>query len=212
MPRIAIIGHHEALRTGLAALLGASRMQVVGEAASLGDGQELLDHALPDVVLLDRDLPGGTMADAVRALIERHSKLGVVVYADDDAAPPLMAALDAGARGYALKLGTFDELIDALVRVAEGGIYVDPRMDHVLPAAGSSRGPQPLDAFERDVLELTALGLGAADSADRLAASADDVRGAIESAIGKLGARNRMHAIAVALERGDITIGDDEPG
>ena len=90
-------------------------------------------------------------------------------------------------------------LIDALIRVAGGGSYVDPAL-----AAFLSRGTElsrldRLSAREHEVLGLLADGLTGQGIADRLYLSPETVRTHVRNATNKLGARTRVQAVALAV-------------
>jgi DNA-binding NarL/FixJ family response regulator len=193
MTKLVIVDDHEALREGLVALLEAHGMDVV-------------DHGDPDVAIVDIRLPDGSGIELTRDVLARHPGLGVVLYTGDSDAELLYSGLDSGARGYALKAGSIDELLSAVERVAEGGTYVDPRLDRfLLSERATSRLPN-LSPREREIMHLMAEGGTAQDVSDQLGVSVETVRTHVRNVIRKLQARNRVHAIAMALQRGDITI------
>ncbi len=105
-----------------------------------------------------------------------------------------------------------DELQSAIERVAEGGSYVDPRLDRILlsPRA-TSRVPQ-LSPREREIMHLMAEGRTAEAIGDEITVSVETVRTHVRNVIRKLQARNRVHAIAIALERGEIALDSDGDG
>jgi two-component system response regulator DesR len=107
-------------------------------------------------------------------------------------------ALDAGARGFALKDAPLDDLGRALETVAAGGLYVDP----VLAAELATRRPEttrPLSERERQVLRMLAEGGSYAEIGATLFLSPDTVRAHAQRAMEKLGARTRTQAVAVAM-------------
>ena len=151
MTKLVIIDDHEALREGLAALLGHGGMEVVGAAGNVAAGVDLVEHTHPDVAIVDIRLPDGSGIDLTRELLARRPDLGVILYTGDSDAELLYDGLDSGARGYALKAGSMDELLAAIERVKEGGSYVDPRLDRILlsPRA-TAHVPAALAARARD--------------------------------------------------------------
>src|SRR5882724_8475981 len=195
MTKLVIIDDHEALREGLAALLGHGAIEVVGAAGNVAAGVDLVEHTHPDVAIVDIRLPDGSGIDLTRELLARRPDLGVILYTGDSDAELLYDGLDSGARGYALKAGSMDELLAAIERVKEGGSYVDPRLDR----------PQ-LSPREREIMHLMAEGRTADAIADEISVSVETVRTHVRNVIRKLQARNRVHAIAIALERGEIAL------
>ena len=102
---------------------------------------DLVEHAEPDVAIVDIRLPDGSGIELTRELLARRPDLGVILYTGDSDAELLYDGLDSGARGYALKAGSMEELLAAIERVAGGGSYVDPRLDRILlsPRATAAR-------------------------------------------------------------------------
>jgi DNA-binding NarL/FixJ family response regulator len=204
--RLVIIDDHEALREGLAVLLRQGGMEVVAAAANVAAGLDVVDHAEPDVAIVDIRLPDGSGIDLTRRLLERAPELGVILYTGDSDFDLLYDGLDSGARGYALKAGSIDELLSAVERVAKGGTYVDPRLDRVLLSEHATSRLPNLSPREREIMHLMAEGGTAQDVGAQLGVSVETVRTHVRNVIRKLQARNRVHAIAIALQRGDITI------
>jgi DNA-binding NarL/FixJ family response regulator len=201
MTKLVIIDDHEALREGLAALLGHGGMEVVGAAGNVAAGVDLVEHTHPDVAIVDIRLPDGSGIDLTRELLARRPDLGVILYTGDSD-----AGLDSGARGYALKAGSMDELLAAIERVKEGGSYVDPRLDRILLSPRATAHVPQLSPREREIMHLMAEGRTAEAIADEISVSVETVRTHVRNVIRKLQARNRVHAIAIALERGEIAL------
>ena len=206
LTKLVLIDDHEALRGGLEVMLNNSGLEVVGAAGNLAAGLDLVEHARPDVALVDIGLPDGSGIELTRRLLERDPDLAVVLYTGDADADVLYEGLDSGARGYVLKAGSMDELLGAIRQVAAGGSYVDPRLDRILlsPRA-TSRVPQ-LSPREREIMHLMAEGLTAEAIGTQISVSVETVRTHVRNVIRKLQARNRVHAIAIALERGEIQL------
>jgi len=208
--KVAIVDDHEAMREGLGHLLADRGMHVVGTAGNVAAAVELVAAGAPDIAIVDIRLPDGSGIDLTRELLARHPRLGVVLYTGDADAELLYGGLDSGARGYALKAGSMTELAAAIERVAAGGTYVDPRLDRVLLSERSTERIPQLSPREREVTHLMAEGLTADAIAKRLGVSVETVRTHVRNTIRKLRARNRVHAIAMALERGEIALSEAE--
>jgi DNA-binding NarL/FixJ family response regulator len=134
----------------------------------------------------------------------------VILYTGDSDAELLYSGLDSGARGYALKAGPLAELVGAIERIAAGGSYVDPRLDRILLSPRATAQLPQLSPREREIMHLMAEGLTADAIAQQLTVSVETVRTHVRNVIRKLQARNRVHAIALALERGEIALGDND--
>lgn len=206
MTRLVIVDDHEALREGLAALLRAHGMDVVGTAGNVAAGQDLVTVFDPEVAIVDIRLPDGNGIELARELLEQRPDLGVMLYTGDADAELLYDGLDSGARGYALKAGSMDELVAAIERISEGGTYVDPRLDRILLSPRATSHVPQLSPREREIMHLMAEGLTAEAIATKITVSVETVRTHVRNVIRKLQARNRVHAIALALERGEIAL------
>ncbi len=206
MTKLVIVDDHEALREGLSALLGNSGLDVVGAAGNVAAGMDLVTVSDPDVALVDIRLPDGDGISLTREMLALRPDLGVVLYTGDADAELLYDGLDSGARGYALKAGSMEELIAAIERVATGGTYVDPRLDRILLSPRATAKVPQLSPREREIMHKMAEGLTAERIGDELTVSVETVRTHVRNVIRKLQARNRVHAIALALERGEIAL------
>jgi DNA-binding NarL/FixJ family response regulator len=204
-----IVEDHEAVRDALAALLELRGFEVVGSAGNLAAGLDLVEHAEPDVAVVDVGLPDGNGVDLARALLERRPELAILLYTAVADAAVLATGLDSGARGYALKSGSVDELVGAIERVAAGELYVDPRLDRIVLSERATAQVPQLSPREREIMHLMAEGYTGAAIGRRLGVSVETVRTHARNVIRKLRARNRVHAIAIALERGDIALQRD---
>ncbi len=211
MTKLVVIDDHEALRSGLEVLLSQAGLDVVGAAGNVAAGMDLVDHTEPDLALVDIRLPDGSGIDLTRQLLQRHPQLAVVLYTGDADAELLYEGLDSGARGYVLKAGSMDELLSAINQVAEGGSYVDPRLDRILLSPRATSHVPQLSPREREIMHLMAEGHTAEQIGDQITVSVETVRTHVRNVIRKLQARNRVHAIAIALERGEIQL-ESQPG
>jgi DNA-binding NarL/FixJ family response regulator len=212
MTKLVIVDDHEALREGLAALLGGAGLEVVGAAGNVAAGMDLVQHSEPDIAIVDIRLPDGSGIDLTRHLLEHRPELGVILYTGDADADLLYSGLDSGARGYALKAGSMAELVGAIDRIAAGGSYVDPRLDRILLSPRATARVPQLSPREREIMHLMAEGNTAEQISTKIMVSVETVRTHVRNVIRKLQARNRVHAIAIALERGEIELEPDPHG
>ena len=206
MTKLVIVDDHEALREGLVALLEGHGLEVVGTAGNVAAGIDLVDHGEPDVAIVDIRLPDGSGIALTRELLARRPELGVILYTGDSDAELLYSGLDSGARGYALKAGSMQELVGAIEQIAAGGSYVDPRLDRILLSPRATAHVPQLSPREREIMHLMAEGMTAEAIGDKISVSVETVRTHVRNVIRKLQARNRVHAIAIALERGEIAL------
>ena len=208
--RLALVEDHAALREGLELLLAKSGCEVLGTADGEAAGFELVERTDPDVVVVDVTLADGDGIALTRRLLEARPDRGVVIFTGSSEEEHLLDGLDSGARGYALKEGSVDELVEAINKVAAGGTYVDPRLAPALLSQKATQRQPSLSNREREIMSLLAEGLTGEEVADRLFLSAETVKTHVRNAMNKLEARNRVHAIAIALRQGEIDLPDEQ--
>ena len=200
---VVIVDDHVALRRGMELLLRRAGHHVVGTADNAEAAEALILRRKPDVALLDLSLPGKSGAELTRSLLAADPDLRIVLYTGAADEGQLLEGLDAGAAGFALKSGDPDELQQAIRTVAAGEDYLDPRLAPLLAKAGSGR-LRILSPREREILGLLSQGLSGEDAARQLFLSSETVRTHVRNAMSKLGAATRVHAVALALQRGEI--------
>ena len=157
----------------------------------------------PRVCISDVRMPHIDGLDLARQAATVSPETAVLLYSGVSDRGLVSDALDAGAKGFALKDAPLDDLGRALDTVAAGGLYVDP----VLAASlAMKRGDErkSLSEREREVLRLLAEGGSYADIGAALFLSPDTVRAHAQRAMLKLGARTRTQAVAVALREAVI--------
>jgi DNA-binding NarL/FixJ family response regulator len=200
---VVVVDDHVALRRGMELLLRREGYHVVGTADDAEQAEQLILRRRPDVALVDLSLPGENGADLTRRLLEHEPDLRIILYTGSADEEELLDGLRAGAAGFALKSGDPNELKAAIRTVAEGGDYIDPRLTPLLRRAAPGR--KLLSPREREILELLAHGLSGEDAAKQLYLSSETVRTHVRNAMAKLDASTRVHAVALAMQRGEIS-------
>lgn len=212
--RILIAEDHTILREGLKALLGeVPGLTVVGEA---GDGYEAVkacEKLRPDLVLLDLSMPRMTGLEALRQIKKLDLGIRVLVLTVHRTEEHLLAALQNGADGYALKDSAASELMLAVRSVMEGHRYLCPRIstkviDGFLGKRDTAEARSPYEALshrEREVLKLIAEGNRNRQIADLLFISIKTVEKHRARVMQKLGLPNVQALTAYALEKGLVT-------
>ena len=203
--RLVLIEDHQALREGLELLLGRGGIEVLGAAGTADEGRELVERLAPDVSLIDIRLGEDSGIELTAQLIDADPERRIVLYTGSNEIELLIKGLDSGARGYALKEGTQAELRSAIRTVAEGGTYVDPRLQSALLSRKATQTQRVLSKREREIMDLLAQGLTGEQVAERLYLSPETIKTHIRNAMNKLEANTRVHAIAIALREGFIS-------
>ena len=197
--RVLLVEDQAMVRGALAALLALEEdIEIVAEASR---GDEVIPAALdtlPDVALLDIEMPGGDGLSAGVALRERLPSCRAIILTTFGRAGYLRRAMESGAVGFLLKDAPASGLATAIHRAMNGERVVDPG----LAAAALSEGANPLTERERQVLEASANGATIEDVARKLYLSEGTVRNYLSTAIKKLEARNRVEAARLAEQKG----------
>jgi two-component system response regulator DesR len=197
--RVLLAEDQAMVRGAIAALLNLEGdIEIVAEASR---GDEVVPAALgsmPDVALLDVEMPGGDGLGAAAALREELPSCRVIILTTFGRAGYLKRAMEHGAAGFLLKDAPSSELAKAIHRVMQGERVVDPD----LAAAALSAGDNPLTEREREVLAASEGGATIEDVAAELYLSEGTVRNYLSAAIKKLGTRNRVEAARLAERKG----------
>ena len=213
MIKVLIADDQEIVCEGLKRILETDPQIVVIGAAN--DGQQALDmieKELPDLVLMDLQMPRMNGVQAIRRLKVSHPDLPVLVlttYMDDKW---LFDAIRSGASGYLMKDRPRQELIDAIHGTVAGDAYIDPSVaGKVLnTVAATPNKPEVEHSYnltdrEQDILNLLAQGLSNADISHRLYLSEGTVRNYTSTLFAKLGVADRTQAVILALRQGLVT-------
>ena len=202
MTRVLIVDDHPVFRDGLAGLLATlPEVEVAGTAGTAEEALAVLSETMPDVVLMDINLPGASGVEATRRASQIAPATAVLVVSMVDDDDSVFAALAAGARGYVLKGASAAEITAALRTVAAGGAVfgagIASRMLGRMPAqlAGPKHLPhEDLTAREREVLDLLAEGASNRQIARSLGVSLKTVQNHVSRILDKLQATDRTQA------------------
>jgi DNA-binding NarL/FixJ family response regulator len=211
--RLMVVDDHAIVRRGILAYVDAvPALTVVGEAV---DGQEALARLgqwraegtpLPDVVLMDLQMPRMGGIEATEAIARAHPEVKVVVLTSFGEVERVHAALAAGAAGYLLKDAEPAEVVAAIRAAAAGEVHLDPAVARQLirRMAGPQVGLAALTAREREILVLVAQGHSNRDIADRLVISERTARTHVSNVLAKLQLPSRTQAALLAIREGLI--------
>ena len=205
--KLVVIDDHEALRGGLEVLLepGRPRRRRRGRATS-PPGIDLVDHA--DARRRARRHPAARRQRDRPDPAAARSAIPTSPSSSTPATPTPSCSTRASTRARAAtrsRRARWTSCWRAISQVADGGSYVDPRLDRILLSPRATARVPQLSPREREIMHLMAEGQTAEEiGARRSPCRVETVRTHVRNVIRKLQARNRVHAIAIALERGEI--------
>ncbi len=206
-PTVVLVDDHDLVRAGVRAELGDG-VYVVGEAGDVAEAVDVIVDRTPEVVLLDVHLPSGTGADVITAITARGIETKFLALSVSDAPDDVISVIRAGARGYVTKAIKGQELVNAVVRVAEGDAVFSPRLAGFVLDAFSSDIAEPADPEldqlsprEQEVMRLLARGYAYKEIARRLTISIKTVETHASNVLRKLQLSSRHELTSWAARR-----------
>ena len=216
MIRVLLVDDQPLIRGGFRALLEAEDdIAVVAEAGNGREGVARAAEHLPDVALIDVQMPvlDGIEATRLIAADERLAGVHVVILTNYGLDEHVFRALRAGAGGFLVKDIEPEDLLYAVRVAARGDALLSPVITRRLisefvsrpPDASLAHGLEVLTNREREVVALVAGGLSNNEIADRMVISPATVKTHVSRAMTKLGARDRAQLVVFAYECGLVT-------
>jgi two-component system, NarL family, response regulator NreC len=208
--RILLVDDHTMIRQGLCSLLEKQPdIEVVG---SVENGRKAVDIArelAPDLVIMDISMPNLNGIDATRKIVEEMGDVKVIALSIHSSRHFVAEMLKAGASGYILKECLFDELVEAIKTVLNGGTYLSPKItgvvidDYVkrLSTQYQPEGPV-LTEREREVLQFLSEGKSTKQTALQLHVSAKTIESNRRNIMDKLGINSVAELTKYAVREG----------
>jgi DNA-binding NarL/FixJ family response regulator len=204
MGRLVLVEDHRLFRECLRERLGRERdLKVIGEAEDARGALRLVERDPPDLVLIDIGLPGTNGIAVVRELVRRNAEQKTMLLTMHTSPEYVADGLRAGARGYAIKSQTTDEVIAGVRAVLSGGSYLSPQLDraavdrllarsHGASPAGAPGPVGRLSPREREIFDMLARAFTNDDVAKELSISVRTVETHRQHIFSKL----RVHSLA----------------
>ena len=212
--KVLVVDDHALFRRGIVTVLANEKsIKIVGEAA---DGLEAIEKAeklAPEVILMDLNMPRLSGLQATQVLHTKMPQANILILTVSDNEADLFAAVKFGATGYILKNTEPEELVQAVLHIAQGGVIMSPVMATKLLSefkdldTGLEKKPQReekaiLSPREEEVLHLVSQGATNKEIADSLFISENTVKTHLRNIMDKLHLANRSQAAAYAVKRG----------
>ena len=212
--KVLIVDDHQMFREGLRSMLAADAdIAVVGEAENGRAALKLVREAKPDVVVMDVSMPDLNGIEATRQIKGLAPNVRVIGLSAHSDRRFVSRMLEAGASGYLLKEGAFDELSRAIRSVADGKDYLSPSVtvgvvEAALGKAGRPKpsGPAELTPRQREVLQLIAEGLNTKGVAARLHVSVKTIETHRQQVLKKLALDGVADLTRYAIREGLVSL------
>ena len=198
--QILTIDGHPVVREGVGAIINTQADMLLVSAAATGkDGVEAYRVARPDVTLLDLQLPDVSGLEVLIAIRSEFPDARIIILATFERDVEIRRALKAGAYGYLLKSVPPQEMVEVIRRVHSGQKSVPQGI-----AAGLAEhlNDENLSEREIEVLRHVADGDRNRDIGEKLFIAEETVKVHLRRIMGKLGAKDRTHSVAIAARRG----------
>ena len=225
MTGVLVVEDQRVLASALEVAIGVQPdMDCLGTAATVDDALDQMAARVPDVVLMDIELPGKDGIEGTRLINAAYPEVTVLVLTGGATPERLAAAAAAGASGFLAKDTSFPDVLAAIRNRLPGKVLVEGAMLHGLlhepaPTAAPHPGQAPaggesgLTSREFQVLALMGQGLDPAAIARRLVVSVYTARGHVKNVMMKLGAHTQLEAVVIANRLGLLApAGGEERG
>jgi DNA-binding NarL/FixJ family response regulator len=212
--RVILADDHAVVRAGIRLFLEqAGDIQVIGEAVDGEQAVEMIMQLMPDVAVLDIQMPKATGIEVTREIRAKRLTLGVLILTSYDDDPYISAVLKTGANGYVLKTATPDEIINAVRDVYQGKSVLDsmilPKVFAQLSHPIQTPVFDSLSDRETEILFLVAKGLTNKAIGNNLKISDRTVQGHIARIFEKPQVCSRTEAVMKGISLGLIQLPEE---
>jgi two-component system nitrate/nitrite response regulator NarL len=204
--RVLLIDNHPLVLDGLKAVLETfDHIEVAGTAGLAQTGLEIGRQVLPQVVLMDINMPKLSGIDAIELFRNELPQARVVMLSMHDSREYISSSVMHGAAGYILKDVSTDEIVSAIETVAGGGTYFSSGVFDALMGERAEEGSDPLTPRERDILGLIVAGRSNKEIADVLGITSATTETHRKNLKRKLGITTTAGLIRYALDHGIVS-------
>lgn len=213
--RVVICDDHVILREGLRSLLSRQpNIEVVAEASTGEEAKRIAEEISPDVIIMDISLPDINGISLTKIITQTDPRIGILILTMYNDREYLLSALRAGAKGYLIKEGTIEEMIQAITSVYKHQIFIDRRFPPdvvsktllLLKDKNYRENDDILTPREKEVLALIAEGKSNKEIAAYLNLSAKTVDVHRSNIMRKLNVHDAISLVRRAVQKGWIKL------
>ncbi len=208
--KVLVVDDHLLSRKGIISILSSHAMfEIIGEATN---GQEALAKAkelMPDLILMDIRMPGGSGLEATRLIKEEMPYVKIVILSVSDDVQDFFEAIKKGAQGYLLKNMEPEYWLDYIISIVQGEAPISrdvaSKILQEFSIQKTDASGSKLSEREKEVLQLVSQGLGNKEIGKVLFITESTVKNHLRNILDKLHLQNRMQLIAFAYKNGLIS-------
>jgi DNA-binding NarL/FixJ family response regulator len=214
--KIIIVDDHKIFRDGLRSIIsGEGIAEIIGEASNGKELLDLLNHQLPDMILMDIEMPVMDGIEATRLAVEKHPDIKILALSMFGDEKFYYKMIEAGVKGFALKTSGIDKLKKAMLDVISGDCYFDEELlRRVIKNLGKEKKNHQeegelsgkLTQREIEVLSLISEGFTNEEIAEKIHISPATVKGHRSNILSKTGCKNTASLVVYAIRNKIIII------
>lgn len=205
--KIIIADDHTVVRSGLRALISSqSDFEIVGEANNGEEAAKLVTSLVPDLILMDLQMPILDGLGAIKLIRNKLPKANILVFTTYETDADILPALEAGAIGYLLKDTPPEQLFQAIRNASKGEMSLAPRVAEKVTQRLANPTKNTLSSREIEVLELASQGNPNKEIAKKLFITEATVKSHFVHIFSKLGVVDRTAAVTEAIKKKIIQI------
>ena len=207
MIKVLVVDDHDLVRSGIVRLLSdASGIDVIGEADCGEDAIKLCRELIPDVVLMDINMPGIGGLEATRKVARSNPDIKVIAVTACDDGPFASRLMQAGAAGFMGKGAEVDEMVRAILKVRSGQRYISPDIAQRMALKPFQEGSEsPFDLLSEREMQTTLMIVGCnkvQEISDKLCVSPKTVNSYRYRIFEKLGIDGDVELTILAMKHG----------
>lgn len=204
--KILIADDHPMIRSAITSVIEhESQLTLVGSAMNGLEAVRLFDENLPDITLMDLNMPIMGGLEAIKMIRTKHPDAKIIILTNFDSDEDIQQGLSAGAFGYLLKDASPDELVETIRTVYAGQKRVP---QHLLDKIQQRKYLPALSPRELNVLELMKNGKSNRAIGVELGITESTVKSHVKNILIKMGVNDRTQAVTLAVQRGILNLNE----